>query len=78
MVAKVGGYFGCPFKGYQGVMQGNSLSPTIFNVVVDAVIRHWVTVVMPIEAGMGGLGLTIIDLVSYFYADNGLVASPQP
>ena len=24
--------------------QGNPLSPTIFNVVVDAVVRHWVTI----------------------------------
>ena len=23
-------------------MQGDPLSPTIFNVVVDAVVRHWV------------------------------------
>ena len=23
--------------------QGDLLSPTIFNVVVDAVVRHWVT-----------------------------------
>ena len=62
MVAKAGGYFGRPFKGYQGVTQGETLSPTIFNVVVDAVIRHWVMVVTPTEAGTGGLGLTIIDL----------------
>ena len=40
MVAKAGGYFGQPFKGYQGVMQGDLLFSTIFNVVVDAVIRH--------------------------------------
>ena len=40
MVAKAGGYFGRLFKWYQGVTQGDSLSPTIFNVVVDAVIRH--------------------------------------
>ena len=45
--------------------------------VVDAVIRHWVTVVTPIEAGTGGLGLTIIDLADYLYADDGLVASTQ-
>ena len=25
------------------VTQGGPLSPTIFNVVVDAVVRHWVT-----------------------------------
>ena len=48
--------------------QGEPLPPTIFNVVMDAVIRHWVTVAMPPEAGTGGLGLTTIDLVAYFYA----------
>ena len=73
-----GGYFGSLFKGYQGVTQGNHLSPTIFNLFVDAVIRHWVTVVTPIEAGKGGLGMNIIDLEAYFYADSGLVASNQP
>ena len=53
MVDKAGGYFGRPFKEYQGVMQGDPLYPTIFNVAVDSVICHWVTVVMPIEAGTG-------------------------
>ena len=45
---------------------------------MDAVIRHWVTVVMPSEAVTGGLGLTIIDLAAYLYADDSLVASTQP
>ena len=53
--------------------QGDPLYPTIFNVVVDAVIRHWVMVVTPTEAGMGELGLMIIDLAAYFYSENGLV-----
>ena len=48
------------------------------NIVVDAVICHWVMVVMQTEAGTGGLGLTIIDLAAYFYADNGLVVLTQP
>ena len=43
MVARAGGYYGNGFKGERGVTQGNQLSPTIFNVVVDAVVRHWVT-----------------------------------
>ena len=30
------------FKGERGVTQENPLSPTIFNVVVDAVLRHCV------------------------------------
>ena len=75
MVAKSGRYFGRPFKGYQVVTQGDPLSPTIFNVVMDAVIHHWVMVVMLTKAGMGGLGLTFIDLVAYFYANDGLMES---
>ena len=42
MVARAGGYYGKAFKGERGVAQGDLLSPTIFNVVVDAVVRHWV------------------------------------
>ena len=40
MVASAGGYYGDAFKGARVVTQGNPLSPTIFNVVVDAVVRH--------------------------------------
>ena len=77
MVVKAGGYFGRPFKGYRGVTKGDPLSPIIFNVVMDAVIHHWVTVVMLEEAGVGGPGMTILDLAAYFYADYGLVESTQ-
>ena len=42
MVARAGGYYGTVFGGERGVTQGNPLSPTIFNVVVYAVVRHWV------------------------------------
>ena len=41
MAARSGGYYGTAFKGEQGVTQGDPLSPTLFNVVVDAVVRHW-------------------------------------
>ena len=77
MVAKAGRYFGRLSKGYQGVTQGEPLSPIIFNVVVDVVILHWVKVVAPTEAVTGGLGLTIIDLAGYFYSNDGLVVSTQ-
>ena len=43
MVVKEGGYYGLEFKGNRGVTQGGPLSPTIFNVVVDVVVRHWFT-----------------------------------
>ena len=38
-----GGYYGTGFKGARGVIQGDPLSPTIFNVVANAVVCHWVT-----------------------------------
>ena len=77
MVAKAGGYFRHPFKGYQGVTQGDPMYPTTFNLVVDALIRHWVTVVMPTEEGTGFLGLMIIHMLAYFYANDSLVESIQ-
>ena len=59
-------------------MQGYPLSLTIFNVVLDSVICHWVTVVTPTEARTGFLGLMIIYLLAYFYANDSLVSSTQP
>ena len=41
MVVRAGGYYGAPLRGERGVTKGEPLSPTIFNVVVDAVICHW-------------------------------------
>ena len=43
MVARAGGYYGTSFQVARGVTQGDPLSYTIFNVVVDAVVLHWVT-----------------------------------
>ena len=45
-MARAGGYYGEAFKGAQGMTQGDPLSPTIFNVVVDAVLRHWVMIML--------------------------------
>ena len=41
MVARESTYNSAPFKGSRGVTQGDPMSPTIFNVVVDEVIHHW-------------------------------------
>ena len=49
LVARAGGYYGALFKGFRGVTHREPLSPTIFNVVVDSVLYHWITVVDPSE-----------------------------
>ena len=41
MVARAGGYYGEPLRGERGVTQSDPILPTIFNVVVDAVVLHW-------------------------------------
>ena len=75
IVARAGGYYGEAFKGAQGVTQGDPLSPTILNVVVDAVVRHWVTLEMAEAEKQGERGNEGRHQVYLFYADNGMVAS---
>ena len=46
VVARAGQYYGEAFKVFQGVTHGYPLSPTIFNVVLDALVRHWISLVV--------------------------------
>ena len=54
------------------------LSPTIFNVVVDAVLRHWVTVMVEGAEERGKCGQEGRYHNHLFYADDGMVASLEP
>ena len=78
LVARAGGYYGTRFKGERGVTQGNPLSPTIFNVVVDAVVCHWVTLAVDESETRGERGRKGRHQTALFYADNGMVASSDP
>jgi Reverse transcriptase (RNA-dependent DNA polymerase) len=62
LVPKSGSYFGEPLKAERGVWQGNIISPIIFDIVVDCVLREWYCI----------LGET--DLRAIFYADDGRLA----
>ena len=78
MVARAGGYYGTVFQGERGVTQDDPLSPTIFNVVVGAVVRHWSTGVIAEVEARGGLGKEGRHQAALFYSDNGMVASSDP
>ena len=78
MVERVGGYYGDAFKGARGVTQGDPLSPTIFNVVVDAVVRHWVKMALEEAERRWERGKEGRHQASLFYADDGMVASSEP
>ena len=78
MVSRAGGYYGTPFKGYWGITQVDTSSPTIFNIVVYSIIRNWVTVVVVVEAGSGGFGSVLHSIASFSHSKNCLLASTQP
>ena len=57
---------------------GDPLSPTIFNMVVDVVIWHWVTLVAGEEAVLDRFGQEIQWLAEFFYTYDGLFVLPRP
>ena len=58
--------------------QSDPLSPTIFNVVVDAVVRHWVQGVLEESEARRDLGQEGRHQASLFYANDGMVTSSDP
>ena len=58
--------------------QGDPLSPTIFNVVVDAVVRHWVKMVLAEAEKRGERWNEDRHQAALFYADDSMVASSDP
>ena len=78
MAAWVGGYYGDDFKGAWGVTQGDPLSPTIFNVVVNAVVCHWVKMAIEEVEKRGERWKEGRHQADLFYADGGMVAPSDP
>ena len=78
MVARAGGYYRAALQGAHGVTQGDPLSPTIFNVVVDAVVRNWVAVVIASAEEQGERGKEGRNQDSLLYADDDMVSSSDP
>jgi hypothetical protein len=67
------------FPAGRGVTQGDILSPTIFNIVCDAIIRAWkVGVTDGHIASSDGGGAIHEEIAAILYAHDGLLASNQP
>jgi exonuclease III len=66
MVPKQAGFYAEPFATSRGVRQGDIMSPTVFNIVCDAIIRHC-------ENKTQCQGLKAI-----FYADDGVLIGRDP
>ena len=71
MVPKQGGFYGEPFSAGRGVRQGDILSPMIFNIIVDAVIRD-----VEFQLGLGReIQRRAVD--EFFYADDGVLTGEE-
>jgi hypothetical protein len=75
LVCRANGRFGEPFKAHRGVTQGGPVSPKIFNIMVDAIVREWIRILVGDEAASDGLKDAIRLLLAIFYADDGYIAS---
>ena len=64
-----------PLRGLRRVTHRDPLSPNILNMVVDAIIKHWVIVVAGEEASPYGFRCDIKWLAMFFYADDGILDS---
>ena len=61
-----------------GVMQGDPLTYTIFNIVLDVVITLWDTVVTVEASVLEGFGGVVQTLYALLYMYDRLMASPTP
>ena len=75
MAAKAGGYYGSGYQGFKGATQGDLLSPTIFNVVVDVVVRDWAKAMVEGADEQSGHRQYGRHQNALFYLENGMVGS---
>ena len=79
-VARSGTYHGSIFVPERGVTQGGTISPILFNILVDAVGRKWYADVMEdVTSAVAGLeGDAIRERASLFFADDAAIGSRDP
>ena len=86
LACRAEGNFGRIFKADRGVTQGAPLSPKIFNILVDAVVREWLRQLFGDDIAKVVFGATgpgeeqrLLRLfVALFYTDDGHIALRDP
>ena len=68
MVDRTGGYQGVALQDFWGVIQGYQLLSTIFNVVMDAVVCNWISLVTGAVAEPDGRVREVLHGNTFFYA----------
>ena len=74
MVATAVDYYESEFTGIVDRRRETRYPHTIFNMVVDAVVRHWVSVMVKGAEKQGERGQEGKNHNSFSYLDNGIVA----
>ena len=79
IVARQAGYHGPAFTASQGFAQGGLLSPEEFNIIIDNVLRYWLTLVISEKGDIleEEMGPTVATRLSLFYADGGLLTDEE-
>jgi hypothetical protein len=69
------GYHSGAFPVGRGVTQGEIPSPIIFNMIVDTIVRYWVSEVLEDEDAAIDGGAGWLEISALFYADDGFLSS---
>ena len=78
IVPRQSGYYSPPFTATGGTTQGGIFSPRLLNIQVDAVIHHWLTLVIDDYGSIqDGVGESVASKLALFYADDGLVSATK-
>ena len=74
LVTKAGKYYGRPFSTGRGVTQGDLFYPTLFNIIVDAVVRSTLQEICGPQDAQHSFGWSAGEHNIWLYADDGRIA----
>ena len=79
VVTHQNGIHGPKLRASRRMTQGGIALPSLFNLVVESVVRHWMSLAVEDESATHeGLGTTVGQFMGIFYADGGMIRSKDP